>query len=117
VIAPVPPDAEHTTVKLGRALREIPGVPRAMITRAESGYYHDYLSPLALPELALVTELRRLAGEPGRPSASRAALLALAEGVVDGQFDASKAESDAWARSPDGRAAFGALGLAPGDLP
>jgi hypothetical protein len=105
MIAPVPPDEEHTTTKLGRALREA-DAPAAMIARAERGYYHDYLSPLALPELGLVTELRRVAGEPGRRSLSRAALLAVAEAVIDGQFDASKAESDAWARSPEGRETF-----------
>jgi hypothetical protein len=29
--------------------------------------------------------------------------------VIDGEFDATKAESDAWARSPDGQAAFAGL--------
>jgi hypothetical protein len=48
MIAPVPPDTEHTTAKLARAL-------------------------------------------------------------IDGEFDATKAESDAWARSPDGQAAFAGL--------
>ena len=40
---------EHTTAKLARALQEIPGVPREMITKAVDGHYHDYLSPLAMP--------------------------------------------------------------------
>jgi hypothetical protein len=119
MIAPVPPDEEHTTTKLARALREA-GAPAAMIARAERGYYHDYLSPLALPELALVTELRRVAG---RRSLTRAALLAVAEAAICGEFDASKAESDAWARSPEGRETFrlltgrGGLADEPGAAP
>jgi hypothetical protein len=113
MIAPVPPDTEHTTAKLVRALRELPtlAVPPAMIRRAEAGYYHDYLSPLALPEMALVNELGGLANHPSRSGdpAARVALMALRQRVIDGEFDASKAESDAWARSPEGRAAFASL--------
>lgn len=44
-------EREHTTVKLARALREIPGVPEAMIERATAGYYHDFMSPLDFPEM------------------------------------------------------------------
>ena len=112
MIAPVPPDREHTTAKLGRALREVPepGPDPAMIARAEAGYYHDYLSPLALPELALVSELRAMADAPGRAGTpARRALLVIVSGVIDGDFDASPAESDAWAKSPEGVAAFRAL--------
>jgi hypothetical protein len=106
-VKPEPPDTEHTTAKLARALRELPtlAVPPEMIRRAETGYYHDYLSPLAVPELALATELAALANHPSR-HAARDALLALRQRVIDGEFDASKAEADAWARSPEGRAAF-----------
>jgi hypothetical protein len=112
VIAAVPPDDEHTTVKLARALRAVPdpGVAESMIARAERGYYHDYLSPLALPELALVAELRAIANHPSRNGTrSRLVLLDIAQRVIDGEFDASKAESDAWAKSPEGRAAFASL--------
>ncbi len=113
MIAPVPPDSQHSTWKLVAALQAVPEpgtVPAAMIARAEAGYYHDYLSPLALPELALVEELRQMANHPSRAGLpSRDALLAIRRRVVDGEFDASKAESDAWARTPEGRAAFAAL--------
>jgi hypothetical protein len=111
VIDPVPPDTEHTTVKLARALRELGtlAVPPAMIRRAEAGYYHDYLSPLALPEMALVNELGALANQPGRAELAGLALLGLRQRVIDGEFDASKAESDAWARSPEGQAAWAEL--------
>jgi hypothetical protein len=111
VIDPVPPDTEHTTAKLARALRELPtlAVPPAMIRRAEAGYYHDYLSPLALPEVALVNELGALANQPGRAELAGLALLGLRQRVIDGEFDASAAESDAWAASPEGQETFALL--------
>ena len=112
MIDPVPPDTEHTTAKLARALRELGtlAVPPAMIRRAEAGYYHDYLSPLALPEMALVNELGALANHPatGRTTVALA-LLGLRQRVIDGEFDASPAESDAWAASPEGQATFAEL--------
>jgi hypothetical protein len=112
MIAAVPPDDEHTTAKLVRALRAVPdpGVSESMIARAARGYYHDYLSPLALPELALIGELRAIANHPSRNGTrSRLVLLDIAQRVIDGEFDASKAESDKWAKSPEGRAAFASL--------
>lgn len=101
---PAPP--EHTTAKLARALSEVPGMPRSMIERAVSGHYHDYLSPLAMPEMQLVTDLRELAKAPATPRDSRPLLRALADRVINGDFDASKEESDAWAASPDGQETF-----------
>ena len=111
MIAPVPPDTEHSTARLVRALRELPtlAVPPAMIRRAEAGYYHDYLSPLAMPEMALVNELGSLANHPSRARTSGLALMGLRQRVIDGEFDASKAESDAWAASPEGQATFAEL--------
>ena len=112
IIEPVPPDEEHTTRKLVRALEAVPapGVPAAMIDRASSGYYHDYLSPLALPEMALVAELGSLANHPSRARGlAGLAIMGIRQRVIDGEFDASKAESDKWARTPEGRAAFASL--------
>jgi hypothetical protein len=97
---------EHTTAKLARALSEIPGVPRDMIAKAISGHYHDYLSPLAMPEHQLVADLRSLASLPATPRDSRPLLRALADQVIAGDFDATKEESDAWAASPDGQETF-----------
>jgi len=97
---------EHTTVKLARALSGIPGVPRSMIERAIAGHYHDYLSPLAMPELQLVTDLRELARLPATPRNSRPLLREMARRVIDGEFDATREESDAWAASPEGRETF-----------
>ena len=97
---------EHTTAKLARALSEIPGTPRGMIERAIAGYYHDFLSPLDFPEIQLVADLRSLARHPATPRDSRPLLRALAQQVIDGEFDASPDESDAWAKSPEGRETF-----------
>src|SRR6202035_2515601 len=65
-------------------------------------------------EVQLVADLRELAALPATPRNSRPLLRALAKAVIDGQYDASKEESDEWARSPEGRAAFAELtGQAP----
>lgn len=94
---------EHTTVKLARALKAIPGVPPEMIARARDGYYHDFLSPLDTPVMQLIADLRELADRPATPRTSRPLLRALAKAVTDGQYDASKEESDEWVRSPEGQ--------------
>jgi hypothetical protein len=88
----------HTKDKLAEALRGI-GLD-AMAAKAAEGYYHDFLSPLAMPEIALIGDL--LAA--GTPEA-----MALRQRVIDGDFDASTAESDEWAKSADGQAAFATL--------
>lgn len=100
---------ESTTAKLAKALSAIPGVPREMTARAVDGYYHDYLSPLTFPEIQLVTDLRELAGNPATPRDSRPLLRSLAQAVIDGEYDATKEESDAWAASPEGQETFRAL--------
>jgi hypothetical protein len=113
MLADKPLPKGHTARVLAEALREA-GAPGGMVRRAERGYYHDYLSPLALPEIALVMELRREASKRA-DGPERAALLAVAKDVIDGVHDASSAEADEWGRSADGRAAFGALLRRDGD--
>jgi hypothetical protein len=71
-----------------------------MADKAATGYYHDYLSPLDLPEMELAADLQ----EAGTPQA-----LALRRRHINGEFDASKEESDEWAASPEGQAAFKTL--------
>jgi hypothetical protein len=111
-------DGEHTTSILAKALEAIPGVPADMIERARAGFYHDYLSPLATPEIRLVAELRELAGRRAMRPASRRKLLNLAKDVINGKHGASKAESEEWARSPDGQETMALLtGQAPKDAP
>ena len=107
-------ESEHTTTKLARALEAIPGVPPGMIQQARDGYYHDFLSPLATPEIQLVSDLRELAAKPATPHSSRELLRELAQAVINGEYDASKEESDAWAASLEGQATFAELGNPPG---
>ncbi len=66
-----------------------------MAKKAREGYYHDFLSPLDTPCLQLAEDLAAV----GTPAA-----LALRERHLDGEFDASIEESEAWAASPEGQA-------------
>jgi hypothetical protein len=68
-----------------------------MAAKASTGYYHDYLSPLAMPCLQLAADLAA-AGTP--------AALALRARHLDGEFDATKEEGDEWMASPDGQSAL-----------
>ena len=65
-----------------------------LIVRAREGYYGDYSSPLAMPIAQLVHDLT----EAGHPE--------IAERAKLGEFDGTKAEADAWARSPEGQQTF-----------
>ena len=71
-----------------------PGRRRPWSERPGTGYYDDYKSPLAMPETRLYND------------AKAAGLHAIAAAVLDGEFDATKEESDAWAASPEGQQAF-----------
>jgi hypothetical protein len=68
-----------------------------MAAMAEKGFYHDFLSPLDTPCLQLEHDLRK-AGTP--------AAMALRQRHLNGEFDATKEESDDWAASPDGQDAM-----------
>lgn len=96
----------HTARKLAAAMAEVPGVPPRLIKRASVGYYHDYLSPLPFPELTLAADLVRAARDAPE---HREALLALRRRVIDGEFDASREESDAWMSSAEGQATIRSL--------
>ncbi|TDX22180.1 hypothetical protein [Rhodovulum visakhapatnamense] len=86
---------DHTANKLAHALRAV-GL-NDMAARAAEGYYHDFLSPLDFPELELMRDLEkaRMAGNIGA-----AQLIAR---HIEGDFDASFEESEAWAASAEGR--------------
>jgi len=71
-----------------------------MADKAATGYYHDFLSPLDTPSMQLAADLAK-AGTP--------AALAVRMRHLNGEFDASNEESDEWAASPDGQAAFAAI--------
>lgn len=95
----------HTKDKLAAALREI-GLDE-MAVQAESGWYHDFLSPLAMPEMQLIRDLTE-AMHANDPDAGQSIAL-LRKRVIDGDFDASTEESEAWSKSHDGKQTFAML--------
>lgn len=96
----------HTKDFLAQELRKA-GLDE-MAAKAATGYYHDYLSPLPFPEMQLAADLAA-AGTP--------AALALRARHLNGEFDANFQESEDWANSEDGHAAFDELTRAPTDAP
>lgn len=82
-----------TTERLARDLEEA-GAPAEMVQLARNGYYDDFKSPLAMPEAQLMHDARE------------AGLQSIVEGVMDGRWDATREEADAWAASPDGQETF-----------
>ena len=85
----------HSKDFLAQELREA-GLTE-MASLAADGYYHDYLSPLALPELQLDADLAQAGTAPA---------LALRRRLHLGEFDATKEESDTWAQSEEGQRTF-----------
>lgn len=72
-----------TKEKLAKALKEA-GAPLSMITLAEQGHYDDYESDLANPISQLVADCFKLKLED------------MAHRAMNGDFDATKEESEAW---------------------
>ena len=88
----------HSKDRLAEALRTA-GLLQ-MADQAAEGYYHDFLSPLATPCLQLAEDLA-MAGTPEA--------LALRARHLNGEFDATREESDEWANGPDGHSAIASL--------
>ena len=88
----------HTKDFLAGELRKAGLLDMAM--KASQGYYHDFLSPLPAPCMQLAADLQAV----GTPAASE-----LLHRHLNGEFDASLEESDEWAASPDGQAAYAQL--------
>ena len=65
----------------------------AFATRAETGEFDDYADTYVCPITQLYTEL------------VKEGLIKFAARVANGEFDATKEESDEWARSPSGQEA------------
>ncbi|MBD1995323.1 hypothetical protein H6G00_01590 [Leptolyngbya sp. FACHB-541] len=74
---------EPTTERLARAMEQA-DCPTDMIARARAGYYDDYKSELAMPCQQLVADLRAIDKD------------ALVQRAIDGEFDGTPAESEAW---------------------
>ena len=82
----------HTKDFLAAELRKAGLIELA--DKAATGFYHDFLSPLAFPALQLTEDLTK-AGTP--------AALALRERSYEGEFDATIEESEEWENSELGR--------------
>lgn len=80
------PTRERLAAALGEAGLSV------MQQRAAAGYYDDFESPLATPIIQLVADLR----EAGRED--------LAQRAINGEWDCTPEESQAWAESADGQA-------------
>ena len=89
----------HSKDRLAAALTEV-GL-HEMAAKAAEGYYHDYLSPLDLPEMTLVDDLM-IAAKNTRDDRAQA-IFDVRNRVVIGEFDATSEESDEWANSPEGQ--------------
>lgn len=81
----------------------------ALAKRAEADEFHDFLSDNGLPDLLLDRELFAIASNTLKPERERLAAHHIRMRHHDGEFDASKEESDEWAASPDGQATFNKL--------
>ena len=72
-----------TKEKLTAALTKV-NAPQSMINKARAGYYDDFESTIATPIQSLVVDLRA------------AGLTDLAARAMDGDFDATQEEAEAW---------------------
>lgn len=94
----------HTKDSLANELMKLGLVDMSL--KARGGYYHDFLSPLDFPEIQLCHDLMEMAKKPGMDTNG---IITLRKRVMNGDFDASLEESDAWAASPEGQEAFRSL--------
>lgn len=94
----------HTKDILAEALRDV-GLDE-MAKRASEGYYHDFLSPLPFPELELEEELRVARAKKVFGGKEWHAIEAVRRRLMNGDFDASLEESEAWMNGPEGQAAL-----------
>jgi hypothetical protein len=88
------PATKATAERLAAAIREVATEARhhRLANRAASGEFADYSDAHVCP----ITECHRLCHQYG--------LHSIADRLANGEFDASKEESDEWARGPSGQA-------------
>lgn len=82
--------------------------------KARADAYHDFLSDVALCSITLERDLRAARDRTSDPALQQR-IEAVRQRHLDGEFDASLEESDDWAKSPEGQAAFNALTRDKGD--
>lgn len=70
----------------------------AILNRAKQDYYHDFFGGAELPEFELLADLKEAKASEQ-----------ICQNVINGKYDASKEDSDEWAKSAEGREAFNDL--------
>jgi len=78
----------------------------ALAERAEADEFHDFLSPHDLPLTVLAQILARLSTDEHVDARGHEAANNLRLRLIDGEFDASDEEAEAWARSEEGQDTF-----------
>lgn len=104
-------DQEPSLIYLARVLASIPvtsPVWEDFVARARRGHFDDYFCP---PEVDDGMNMQRLVAELDRHvratnSVCRRAIGQVRSAVIAGEFDGTKAESDAWAASAEGQEIF-----------
>ena len=94
----------ESTRRLVAFLLETPPSPgrESLLVAARANLYNDFLSDHPVPIRLLVEHARfYVGGDTGE---------AIAQAAMSGAFDATHAESQAWAASPEGRRALAQLG-------
>jgi hypothetical protein len=86
----------RSTDNLVAALKEA-GAPADLVIRATGDAFHDFKSESATPIVDLVRACERVG------------LSDIAARARQGEFDATREEAEAWAESPEGRAALAGM--------
>lgn len=89
-----------TSEELARALDAVGLVD--MAKKARQDRYHDFLSDEDMPEMALEAELRWHRDHALDPIQARL-IEQVRQRMINGEFDASKEESEEWMQSPEGQ--------------
>lgn len=94
----------HTKDMLAEELRKAGLLD--MSVKAARGHYHDFLSPLPDPAMALDRDLVAVVTNPQLKLSLREAAQVLRRRHHNGEFDANTEESEAWAAGPEGQDAM-----------
>lgn len=97
---------EPSSEKLAKALDEAGLTDMAILARQD--HFHDFQSDLALPELELDNMLVR-AIQNCQDLEQKAKIMDIRAKHHEGFWDATKEESDKWAKSPEGQETFKSL--------
>jgi len=83
------------------------GLP-TMAKLAGTGYYNDYFSPLEMPSTQLMADLHELFARVMSPN-QKGRIQSMIARHLNGEFDATREESDEWAASSEGQETFAEL--------